>query len=200
MAYKEKYIAFLDILGFKDMVKKSGQTQVAKDEIHIILDEMNKIVISDKTENSNKRNVVKHISDSIILSYEEFPQLVEKIIKIQIAFIKYDVYLRGAVTFGKVFDNTKTIYGPGIIRAYELESSIAIYPRIIIDDGSDNMFESINEMGNKIKKDQDGLLYINWKNPQIDLIDKIESKIKENKNNCRIRQKYEWLKFYLKKK
>ncbi len=41
--------------------------------------------------------------------------------------------LRGAITYGKIVHNNQMIFGPALVRAYELESKKAVYPRVIID-------------------------------------------------------------------
>ena len=41
--------------------------------------------------------------------------------------------VRGAVTIGKVYSESNMIFGDALVRAYELESTLAVYPRIVID-------------------------------------------------------------------
>ncbi|GAB4212808.1 MAG: hypothetical protein OHK0013_35990 [Sandaracinaceae bacterium] len=43
------------------------------------------------------------------------------------------VLIRGAITHGDVFTDGSTVFGPALVRAYELESGNAVYPRIIVD-------------------------------------------------------------------
>ena len=46
---------------------------------------------------------------------------------------KHNILLRGAITIGNVFNNGQELFGPAIVAAYELESTVAIYPRVIVD-------------------------------------------------------------------
>ena len=50
-------------------------------------------------------------------------------------YTKSNIFFRGAITAGQLFYDEKLhfVFGTGLIRAYELESNVAIYPRIIID-------------------------------------------------------------------
>jgi len=41
--------------------------------------------------------------------------------------------IRGATTIGDIYVNDRLIFGPALIRAYELERGVASYPRIILD-------------------------------------------------------------------
>ena len=43
------------------------------------------------------------------------------------------VFIRGALTFGEAVHTANEVYGPAIIRAYELERDVAVFPRVIID-------------------------------------------------------------------
>lgn len=41
--------------------------------------------------------------------------------------------MRGAVTVGAIHHDQHIVFGPALNRAYELESKVAFYPRILID-------------------------------------------------------------------
>lgn len=47
----------------------------------------------------------------------------------------FELLVRGAIVRGPLHIDTEIILGKSLIRAYELESKIALYPRIIIDNG-----------------------------------------------------------------
>lgn len=42
------------------------------------------------------------------------------------------ILIRGAMTIGEVASSSNRIFGPGVVEAYELESQIAQYPRIVV--------------------------------------------------------------------
>ena len=216
MAYQEKYVAFLDILGFKEIVKSSSNKydNHGKSKIHQALRYMNIIAeMNDQAANNiNKENVIRHISDSIILSYpvHNFELLLENVATLQFNLAEYGMYLRGTITLGEVFDEDGPIYGPGIIEAYELESSHAIYPRVILSESVlKKEKETLKIISKRIKTDRDGMVYINWKyrksqNNQArfnDIILGIGSHItemlKKYKKKPNIHQKYQWLNDYL---
>ena len=41
--------------------------------------------------------------------------------------------VRGAITLGKLIHTNKYLVGPAMIHAYELESKVAKYPRVLVD-------------------------------------------------------------------
>lgn len=134
------YLAYLDILGTKDIVLKD------KDDKYLHkLDKIYKKAINDKkfiNEHNNKDIFAKIFSDNILLGIklhkdEEFnkPKL-EKLINlaglIQLNTLKEGYLLRGAIVRGDFCDTGIFVHGKALIEAVTLEENVAIYPRIII--------------------------------------------------------------------
>ena len=55
------------------------------------------------------------------------------LVHLQFELAHRGVFLRGGLTVGDVYVDKSTVFGPAMVRAYELESSFAIYPRIVVD-------------------------------------------------------------------
>jgi hypothetical protein len=70
--------------------------------------------------------------------------------------------IRGAVTSGKLFhEGSIIIFGPALVRAYELERHMAVYPRIIIDPRLIVATDPFDAEIHPIYTDPDGLRCIN---------------------------------------
>jgi len=128
---EEKFVAFLDVLGFKELV--------FKDKFEILDSYFSKLTSVLDSLREKKENVDSFvISDSIILvapkGLKNFISLIKAIQTIQSQLIWRKIILRGAVSYGPVyFDNAKNIIvGKGFIRAFLLEQE-ANFPRVIID-------------------------------------------------------------------
>ena len=153
---EERFIAFLDILGFTKIIEK----------IEISIDKENSDLIKIKSilnfmnEESKSPNYgsdlpvyietgegliekelgdlrLTYISDCIIISAEPtmdgFKALSRKIHKIT-ADLAYDgIFCRGAISKGKLFHRDNILFGSAYIRAYKLEEEISCFPRVIID-------------------------------------------------------------------
>lgn len=139
--YKDRYIVFIDILGFKDIVNKSNNDNKKAEEILENLKCIERI----KKENDEIFNLtsinrrVTIFSDSIIISYPSlndeggcFLSLVLDIIYISIELLDKGIYIRGGMTYGKLYHEDNICFGPAMVEAYNLEQK-ATYPRIIID-------------------------------------------------------------------
>lgn len=137
--YRTALISFIDILGFREIVaKRSCQ------EIERILSLMKHFSGGDDTGEQYDAKVVQ-FSDSIIRirpidskANEDgnygvlFHELCD-IGMMQGDLANQKVSIRGAVTLGQIAYESGHIFGPGFIRAYDLESRIANFPRIILD-------------------------------------------------------------------
>lgn len=137
---KKSLIAYFDILGYKEIVKSRDTNEKLLIEI---INDITEIIYDTKvfTQKGSKWNVYSFSDNyAIVVNYTEegFVCEPEKLIyvlrTIQCEFISlYSIMIRGSITHGMIYQGDKFIYGEGLIRAYEIENSIAIYPRIVVD-------------------------------------------------------------------
>lgn len=171
--YKDKLVAFIDVLGFSDIVNNSHNDKIESYYTYL--------------ESSFKDHISKtdlqylFISDSIVIladeSKENLSELTRLLTKIQCGLLLNNIVVRGAISFGDLYVNKEgnIIVGNGLIRAYNLERQ-AINPRIILDrqliskyySGSDDFishFTATTKAGykrNYVKMDLDNYPYINY--------------------------------------
>ncbi|WP_422858238.1 hypothetical protein ACOKFD_12555 [Flagellimonas sp. S174] len=130
ITYKDKIVAFIDVLGFSELVLSK-----TNDRLNTFFD----IITSDFKDRTVK-NKLKYviISDSIVVSIDNTKENLITICRIlnytQTQLFENGILLRGGISFGDFYMNkTKNIVvGPAMIKAYHLEQK-AIYPRIILD-------------------------------------------------------------------
>lgn len=128
---ENKYIAYLDVLGFKELVysKQTDKLETYFTAIRETLDDL-------KYEKKSIKSLL--VSDSTILvspdSSEDFKVLLLAVQTIQSRLALKDIWIRGAICYGEVYydDLSNIIVGKGLIDAYLLEQE-AKYPRVIIN-------------------------------------------------------------------
>lgn len=143
LKYEKSYVAFLDVLGFKQLVYSKKKEDKKKIELYLktvceALDDLKKI--------PSKRDIGSIvISDSIILTVPfgnsrddhifNLRQLCIAILSLQNKLLGKDIWIRGAISCGDAhFDSrNKQIVGSAYVDAYLLEEKIAKYPRVILD-------------------------------------------------------------------
>jgi hypothetical protein len=82
--------------------------------------------------------MMTQFSDCIVISYKaDRPaalfQLVNKLSLLVVSIADRGYLLRGGLTFGDLLHTDKIVVGPALLRAHELESTVAGVPRVIID-------------------------------------------------------------------
>lgn len=75
------------------------------------------------------------------------------------ATISSNWLVRGGVTIGELYIDNILIWGQGLVRAYELENHIAVFPRIVIDH---NVLELLGVNNPFLCRDIDGQFYLNF--------------------------------------
>lgn len=171
--YKNSYVAFIDILGFKNLVNSRADED--KDKLESYLGVVNKAITNLKGSSKDSIGSII-ISDSIILSVLQSKEIEENIDRLRhlcvaVGFIQLqlslkNIWARGAISSGKAyFDSSENqIIGPAYIKAYLLEEELVRYPRVILDSKIINELEFTNSTKfiDKINKEPDRLNLENW--------------------------------------
>ncbi|HEY8036875.1 MAG TPA: hypothetical protein VIF37_14940 [Methylobacter sp.] len=127
-------------------------------------------------------------------------------------------FVRGAIAVDELYMDDVTIYGIGLIDAYEAESKQAKYPRIILTESAEVMFREIdkgfqtqnfdnytshNYLSRYLNRDCDGLFFLNYlesiniaDNPFLEVLEQhktvIEDRLKKYHDESDILEKYVW--------
>lgn len=140
VTYTKRICLFLDILGFSALVK-SQSCEVVYNIVQGIKSELesNKLAIKQ----IYIEPIATTFSDCIVLSIEADESDVEQASNILISatvkmlqetYLNQQIALRGGMAYGELFHHrTDGVFGPAMIKAYELESQFADWPRVIFD-------------------------------------------------------------------
>ncbi|MBR2566586.1 MAG: hypothetical protein IKE29_18490 [Paenibacillus sp.] len=157
--YQNKLVAFVDILGFSNLVKESETNDSKAQMLLSSLRDIESFIkreeeLYERSESIGNNTVSKlkvnytQFSDSIILSTDiVVPEIdglkfhnINNIMNmctllsyLQARFLNEGVLLRGGLTWGPIFHEKNICFGPAFIKAYLLESELANTPRIVID-------------------------------------------------------------------
>ena len=174
--FNEGIVAFIDVLGVSQYVKNHELSKLS----FILSIGKN---INHTTSKANKYNIRGfYFADTFVLvsnNIKEISQLLFVIRYIHDKAIENGFLIRGSIAKGKVHfprKNDGIFLGEAYFKAYELESQIAIYPRVLIDESLANKVQNIDAypLGQRdiklyefIKEDFDGLHYVDLLNPKI---------------------------------
>jgi hypothetical protein len=136
IAYENRVVAFLDILGFRSMVGKFKSDPALQTQLHGALTEIKTYKgFAGAPDTAQKEVEASVFSDSIVISAaadQLFP-VIWTCVGLQARLLAFGVLTRGGISLGLTFHKDDVLYGEGLIKAHDLESKTAIYPRVVID-------------------------------------------------------------------
>lgn len=166
-------IAYLDLLGTTAKINNKHDF-VHLNELYRIYDLAVQLSENERISNTRYREIrTKIFSDNIVIAIplrstpknkvEDIRCLLDFVSLFQNnAVIHHSWLIRGGITIGELFMDKLMIWGKGLIRAYKLESELAFYPRIILDQ---EIVASVDQFDNNyISKDSDGFWFLNFLN------------------------------------
>lgn len=217
--YKNKlelrYVIFLDILGFKNMVNDNIDKVILA--LRMIKQFFLEMYEWEKEEDLEDAVKVTLFSDSIIISIKKdvlAQMLVWHIAWLQLHLFTKGILIRGGIDVGYIYQDENMVFGDGLVSAYNLESEYAIFPRVIIGKNAERwkMDEfRMDDVGKVTKhkarfRKDDGIPFVEYFTyffpcymPNIpSIIEPIRKTIilGLNEDDMRVREKFEWLKEY----
>jgi len=127
--FEERFVVFIDILGFGAMVTRAACCQIEAERIDSALEKIKKL------ENISIDQCRSHIfSDCIYISVPKKRSLVSKLFKelaeLTIDLMREGVWIRGGIVLGNISKRDDIPWGPALVEAYRIESQVAEFPRI----------------------------------------------------------------------
>ena len=133
----EYYIALIDLLGVKGILK-SDENDFHLNNIYNIFHSWFRIIKDNKSFDP-KYMKIKFYSDNLVLAIRsDIPnaadELLDTVAYMCFHFLRNGYKPRGGITKGKFYIDDVFVWGKGLLDAYLIESNVANYPRILIDD------------------------------------------------------------------
>lgn len=131
-AYKEKYVLFMDILGFSQKILDSKNDAGLKNEI----DEILTLVYQSFGDYPRVGMRVTQFSDNIICSADRSAEglagIIHSAFLLTSNLILYDYLVRGGLAVGQIHHDSHFVYGPAVVEAHYLESCRAKQPIALV--------------------------------------------------------------------
>ncbi len=166
--YEQRIVSFIDILGFKEIIKESEHDTSKITIIYEVLDflknqerpnhwnlELIKIEEDAQRKGVNRFDISKRtnctcFSDSIVVSVkienddvnEMLSNLISNLSQLGSQLLLKGILMRGGISIGNLIHHDNgVIMGPSLIEVYELEKNISRFPRIIL---SNKLIKKLN--------------------------------------------------------
>lgn len=160
------FVSFIDLLGFSSMVKSDLEAPAGREKY---INKLYKVHKQTLELNATKFEMdLLQFSDSVVLATKfvkgNFGEFLKIISKYQYDLFCEGILARGGIAYGRHFNKSGFMYSLGLIEAYEIEKSIARFPRIIV---SHDLCELIFPDGKynediPLIKEQDNLIFIDY--------------------------------------
>jgi hypothetical protein len=208
--YEQSAVAFIDILGFKNALVDETKARGILDVLSHVKEKVEEYY-SDPWRQQWQGILdieLTAFSDSIVISGSEGQTIIVLLAALEFSqlLIEKGFLCRGAVACGELYHKNGVLFGAGLVKAFQAETSQAIYPRIILGNETVKTLQesknSINDFAGLIKVDKDGNQFLNIlyqedksiRNIKIVLSALVKKKIEENLSSPRVTQKLVWLK------
>lgn len=168
-SYESRLVAFVDILGFRELINQSRSDHKALAQIISALVRLSVHRQNIGTQDSLMGFDTQLFSDSFILSCpiteENAFNLLSILNSLSWRLMGQDCWIRGGVTIGEMFVSDDIVVGPGIVAAADLERTLAEFPRVVLSSELLRTIEGyrlpIAELVN-IERDADGVCFLNY--------------------------------------
>ena len=183
MEYSERYCAFVDILGFRQLVESLRDGGA---HFHALRDLLRKIHSKPAAKEGEKAPelLTQSISDAVAISTapnaRDLDALFGALRHLAIDLLCQGYFIRGAVVKGPLYHDDDMVFGEALVRAYHFESNIARFPRIVIaKEVRDDIIRYKAEKTpiaslsiERLRQSEDGPMYLHVLEPIIALINK----------------------------
>jgi hypothetical protein len=170
-SYAARYCAFVDILGFKELVDAVERDNLPftdlRDALRTVRTAGHDRGYMPKLDFADADLRYQNMSDSICLSSSNndagLLQLLWSIQYVCLTLLQKGYFARGAIVKGKLYHDDNMVFGAALARAYGLEQNVVRFPRIMLarDVALDvEHYASSPERGgyfeNTVSRDEDG--------------------------------------------
>lgn len=165
--YEERYCAFVDILGFREIMGALGTGQLRFERVRELLQEVHSPYDPQIIDFKHCDFRAQSISDAVALSTKPtlagLEMLLASVRQLTLALLHEGYFARGAVCKGLLYHDASMVFGEALVKAYKLESEVARFPRImltkqVVDDM--RLSEKKDELEEHIKQAADGPYFL----------------------------------------
>lgn len=183
-AYSDRYCAFVDILGFRQLIEQLNQGTAQFKSLHALLKRVHGANSGAAVDADDTDFRAQSISDAVAISTKATSQGLAEIFNslrsLSLDLLVEGYFVRGAVVRAPLYHDDRMVFGAALVRAYYFEFEIAKFPRIVVsrevrEDILKFMAKPRSERFPKIemlRQSSDGPMYLDILRPVISVLAK----------------------------
>jgi hypothetical protein len=175
--YGNAVVTYTDLLGFSSLIKRSVNSDDAVQFIAAVLERLRGTMTCPEFGSSQVNNVTElraYAFSDLVVRTVMVPEAsaVGKVALnevIHVATVQFEllgaspISLRGGMSYGQLVATENYVYGPALVRAYELEHNFSSFPRVLVDPRLVQDVLHAGEIAHDfLRMDQDGLWYVDY--------------------------------------
>lgn len=132
-SYEHRVVFFLDVLGWRGQITRAGADPTKLGKMRRLILRQSRLLRM----RSFLQVRTSTFSDNVVISQPfgaDADALILQLAILQVGAALQGFLIRGGGTVGDIVHDDEVVFGPGLNRAYELESQVARTPRIVLDD------------------------------------------------------------------
>jgi hypothetical protein len=134
--YETRYCAFIDILGFQELIEKLGEGATPLDALRELLSKIHNPPQTNAAALPRSDFRAQSISDAVALSAATnaggLGAIIHSVNQLALDLLQQGFFVRGAIVKDRLYHDEKTVFGSALARAYHLESTVVRYPRVMV--------------------------------------------------------------------
>jgi hypothetical protein len=164
--YEERYCAFIDILGFGELIEQLDNGAIALQALRDLLSKVHNPPPANASMLARSDFRAQSISDAVALSAAPNPPglgaIIHSVSQLAVDLLRQGFLIRGALVKDLLYHDDKTVLGKALLRAYRLESSVVRYPRVMVTREVANDIRSIDEKtySQLLRRSEDGPMFV----------------------------------------
>lgn len=157
-----RLVGFIDILGFAGLVR---QIERRPKLFRIIRDTLDIVMEQERRTRARSRVAkvrVTAFSDCYVISAEPAHEvdLFSTVHWLAAHLLTTGILTRGAIVFGPIYHRGRTLFGPAVVEAHDLERQVAYYPRVVVSEEAMTRVAKETRDDRPLRRDRDGCWYI----------------------------------------
>lgn len=143
LEYENRYVGFLDILGFSDLIRRTlgASPSVAIADVIRALEvpeevQLDGIILGRIGDISAAKHALTAFSDCVVISTIASEQglmnLLFHVRAIVFRLLRLGFLSRGGIAQGPMYHLDGRVFGPAVLEAHRLEKDVAVFPRVIL--------------------------------------------------------------------
>jgi hypothetical protein len=134
--YEPRYCAYVDILGFRTLIKALLDHPEQFTKIRDLLKRIHTPLVAGFVDLQAIDFQAQSISDAVAISTRATPEgllvLFDTLERLSFDLLQEGYFIRGAICKGGLYHDRQTVFGEAFVSAYTLESDVVRYPRIML--------------------------------------------------------------------